>query len=301
MTATWCSEAGGLRSARRNRLEYWLVRFLLATVSYGPTRFLGGVYAKLLDWTVPKLRRVARRNCELTGMDPGIISGVFRSIGRMLVCFARFPRIGKHNVDEWIRYEGFEHYVAAKARGKGVLFATLHLGNWELSAYAHALMTEPMYIVVRPLDNPLLDTLVRQRRMASGNTVLGKSEGIRPIYRALEANQAVGILVDQNVGLDDGLFVNFFGHKACVSPTFAKLAARTGATVIPGYAVWSEAERKYILRFDPPVAITGNTLIDTQRIQNALERAIRTYPDQWLWIHRRWKTRPWGEPPIYGE
>jgi KDO2-lipid IV(A) lauroyltransferase len=158
-----------------------------------------------------------------------------------------------------------------------------------------------MYIVVRPLDNPLLDTLVRQRRMASGNTVLGKSEGIRPIYRALEANQAVGILVDQNVGLDDGLFVNFFGHKACVSPTFAKLAARTGATVIPGYAVWSEAERKYILRFDPPVAITGNTLIDTQRIQNALERAIRTYPDQWLWIHRRWKTRPWGEPPIYGE
>ncbi|MCA2968090.1 MAG: lysophospholipid acyltransferase family protein [Acidobacteriaceae bacterium] len=301
MTATSCWGAAGLRSARRNRLEYWLVRVILVTVSRGPTRFLGGIYAKLLDLCVPKLRRVARRNCELTGMDPRVIDGVFRSIGRMLVCFARFPRINRENVGDWIRYEGFEHYAAAKAKGKGVLFATLHLGNWELSAYAHALLTEPMHIVVRPLDNPLLDALVRARRMATGNIVIGKTDGIRPIYRALAANQAVGILVDQNVGLDDGLFVNFFGKKACVSPAFAKLAARTGTTVIPGYAVWSEAERKYILRFDPPVEITGNTLIDTQRIQNALERAIRAYPDQWLWIHRRWKTRPWGEPPLYGE
>ncbi len=288
-----------MRSERRNRLEYWLVRLLLATVSYGPTQFLGSVYAKVLDRAVPKLRRVAERNCELTGMDPEVIDGVFRSIGRMLVCFARFPQINKENVGEWIRYEGFEHYEAAKAKGKGVLFATLHLGNWELSAFAHALMTEPMHIIVRPLDNPLLDSLVRERRTASGNIVFGKADGIRPIYRALEANQAVGILVDQNVGLDDGMFVNFFGRKACVSPTFAKLAARTGATVIPGYAVWSDEERKYILRFDPPVGITGNVLIDTQRIQNALERAIRRYPDQWLWIHRRWKTRPPGEPSIY--
>jgi len=288
-----------LRSERRNRLEYWLVRLILATVSYGPTRFLGSFYANVLDRAVPKLRRVAERNCEVTGMDPQIIDGVFRSIGRMLVCFARFPRINKENVGEWIRYEGFEHYQVAKAKGKGVLFATLHLGNWELSAYAHALMTEPMHIVVRPLDNPLLDALVRERRTGSGNTIFGKADGIRPIFRALEANQAVGILVDQNVGLDDGLFVNFFGRKACVSPTFAKLAARTGATVIPGYAIWSKEEQKYILRFDPPVGITGNVLIDTQRIQNALERAIRSYPDQWLWIHRRWKTRPPGEPPIY--
>ena len=124
-------------------------------------------------------------------------------------------------------------------------------------------------------------------------------EAARGIFQALKENRAVGILVDQNVGLDEGLFVNFFGRKACVSPTFAKLAARTGATVIPGYAIWSPEERKFILRFDEPVAITGNTLIDTQRIQTALERAIRAYPDQWLWIHRRWKTRPPGEEPLY--
>ena len=297
--ATSSSEAGGLRSQRRNLAEYWLVRILLATVAFGPTRFLGTLYAKILDRAVPKLRRVALRNCELTGVNPQVVDGVFRSIGRLLVCFARFPRINKSNVHNWIRYEGFEHYVTAKARGKGVLFATLHLGNWELSAYAHALMTEPMHIVVRPLDNPLLDAFVHARRAGSGNVVIGKADGIRPIFRALAANQPVGILVDQNVGLDEGLFVNFFGRKACVSPAFAKLAARTGAAVLPGYAVWSPGEGKYILKFDAPVAITGNTLIDTQRIQNALESAIRAYPDQWLWIHRRWKTRPHGEPPLY--
>ena len=297
--ATSSSEAGGLRSHRRNLAEYWLVRTVLATVAFGPTRFLGTLYSKVLDLAVPKLRRVALRNCEITGVSPQVVDGVFRSIGRLLVGFARFPRIDKSNVHNWIRYEGFEHYEAAKARGKGVLFATLHLGNWELSAYAHALLTEPMHVVVRPLDNPLLDAFVHRRRAASGNIIVGKADGIRPIFRALAANQPVGILVDQNVGLDEGLFVNFFGRKACVSPAFAKLAARTGAAVIPGYAVWSPGEGKYILKFDPPVGITGNTLIDTQRIQNALESAIRAYPDQWLWIHRRWKTRPHGEPPLY--
>ncbi len=290
-----------MRSQRRNLAEYWLVRTVLATVAFGPTRFLGTVYAKVLDLAVPKLRRVALRNCEITGVSPHVVDGVFRSIGRLLVGFARFPRIDKSNVHNWIRYEGFEHYEAAKARGKGVLFATLHLGNWELSAYAHALLTEPMHVVVRPLDNPLLDAFVHRRRAASGNVIIGKADGIRPIFRALAANQPVGILVDQNVGLDEGLFVNFFGRKACVSPAFAKLAARTGATVIPGYAVWAPGEGKYILKFDPPVGITGNTLIDTQRIQNALEAAIRAYPDQWLWIHRRWKTRPHGEPPLYAD
>ena len=288
-----------MRSHRRNLAEYWLVRTVLATVAFGPTRFLGTLYSKVLDLAVPKLRRVALRNCEITGVSPQVVDGVFRSIGRLLVGFARFPRIDKSNVHNWIRYEGFEHYEAAKARGKGVLFATLHLGNWELSAYAHALLTEPMHVVVRPLDNPLLDAFVHRRRAASGNIIVGKADGIRPIFRALAANQPVGILVDQNVGLDEGLFINFFGRKACVSPAFAKLAARTGAAVIPGYAVWSPGEGKYILKFDPPVGITGNTLIDTQRIQNALESAIRAYPDQWLWIHRRWKTRPHGEPPLY--
>ncbi|HEU0120160.1 MAG TPA: lysophospholipid acyltransferase family protein [Bryobacteraceae bacterium] len=290
------------RSPFRNRLEYALARAALGSLAYGPRRLsyaLAWCYAQVLRLAVPKLTRVARHNLEKTGMPAECAAGVWRSIARQLVVFARMGRIDATNVAEWIRYEGFEHFAKAKAAGKGVLFATLHLGAWELSAFSHALMAEPMHVVVRPLDNPLLDAFVEARRAASGNVILGKKEATRGIFQALKENRAVGILVDQNVGLDEGLFINFFGHKACVSPTFAKLAARTGAVVIPGYAIWSPDERKFVLRFDEPVGITGNTLIDTQRIQSALERAIRAYPDQWLWIHRRWKTRPPGEQPFY--
>jgi KDO2-lipid IV(A) lauroyltransferase len=274
----------------------------LGTLAYGPWKLSYGLawcYTQLLRLAVPKLSKVGARNIELAHMPPAVAKGVWRSIARQLVVFARMGRINSTNVHDWIRYEGFEHFTQAKAAGKGVLFATLHLGAWELSAFSHALMAEPMHVVVRPLDNPLLDAFVEARRSASGNTILGKKEATRGIFQALKENRAVGILVDQNVGLDEGIFVNFFGRKACVSPTFAKLAARTGAVVIPGYAIWSPDERKFVLRFDEPVGITGNMLIDTQRIQNALERAIRAYPDQWLWIHRRWKTRPPGEEPLY--
>lgn len=290
------------RSPQRNRFEYLLTRLALGTLAYGPRSLsyaIAWCYVQLLRLLVPKLTRVAKRNLTMVDLPLRTASGVWRAIARQLVVFARMGRIDKSNVDEWIRYEGFHHFEQAKAKGKGVLFATLHLGAWELSAFSHALMAEPMHVVVRPLDNPLLDAFVENRRAASGNTILGKKEAARGIFQALKENRAVGILVDQNVGLDDGIFVNFFGRKACVSPTFAKLAARTGATVIPGYAIWSPDERKFVLRFDEPVGITGNTFIDTQRIQAALERAIRAYSDQWLWIHRRWKTRPPGEPPLY--
>jgi Kdo2-lipid IVA lauroyltransferase/acyltransferase len=290
------------RSPLRNRVEYILARLALGSLAFGPWRFsysLAWCYAQLLRLLVPKLGRVAARNLELAGLPASLASGVWRSIARHMVVFARMGRIDAANVHQWIRYEGFEHFTHAKQAGKGVLFATLHLGAWELSAFSHALMAEPMHVVVRPLDNPLLDAFVSARRSASGNIILGKREAARGIFKALQDNRAVGILVDQNVGLDDGIFVNFFARKACVSPTFVKLAARTGATVIPGYAVWSPEERMFILRFDAPVPMTGNTFIDTQRVQNALERAIRAYPDQWLWIHRRWKTRPPGEQPLY--
>lgn len=290
------------RSSLRNRLEYILARIALGTLAYGPWNLSYGLaccYAHLLRLAVPKLSKVGARNAELANLPPAVVNGVWHSIARQLVVFARMGRINKTNVHDWIRYEGFEHFTKAKAAGKGVLFATLHLGAWELSAFSHALMAEPMHIVVRPLDNPLLDAFVEARRGASGNIILRKKEAARGIFEALKHNRAVGILVDQNVGMDEGIFVNFFGRKACVSPTFARLAARTGAAVIPGYAIWSPDERKFVLRFDEPVGITGNMLIDTQRIQNALERAIRAYPDQWLWIHRRWKTRPPGEEPLY--
>ncbi len=124
--------------------------------------------------------------------------------------------------------------------GKGVLFATAHLGNWELSAFAHALMAAPMNVVVRPLDNPRIDAMVERRRSLSGNRPIGKKDFARSILKALGANQAVGILIDQNESLESGVFVDFFGMKACASPGLARFAAHSGAAVIPGFALWND-------------------------------------------------------------
>jgi KDO2-lipid IV(A) lauroyltransferase len=228
-----------------------------------------------------------------------ITDGVFRSIARLLVSFARFPHINHANVSEWIRYEGFEVYQEAKRRGKGVLFATAHLGNWELSAFAHSLMAEPMNVVVRPLDNPAIDRMVEHRRTLSGNRVIQKKEAARGILKALSRNEAVGILIDQNSNLSEGVFVDFFGIPACANATFAKIAFRSGAAVIPGFALWCDDEQRYVLRFYPIVEMTGDATADTASIHRVLETVIRENPDQWLWIHRRWKTRPPGEPPLY--
>jgi KDO2-lipid IV(A) lauroyltransferase len=181
-----------------------------------------------------------------------------------------------------------------------VLFATAHLGNWELSAYAHALLSAPMHVVVRPLDNPLIDAMVEHRRTLSGNHIIPKKDFARGIIKALAANQAVGILIDQNAAADGGLFVDFFGIPACASASFARIAAHTGAAVIPGFALWSDAEQRYVLRFHAAVEITGDVEADTAQLQRQVELAIREHPGQWLWIHRRWKTRPAGEPSLYG-
>ena len=259
-------------------------------------------YARLLDLALPRLRCAGYRNLQMAMPDAdakAVIDGVYRSIARLLVAFARFPDIRRDNVSDWIEYDGFEYFQEAKRRGKGVLFATAHMGNWELSAYAHSLLSEPMHVIVRPLDNAAVDRVVEARRAGSGNKLIQKKDAARAIIRALHHNDAVGILIDQNSNYEQGLFVDFFGIKACANATFARIAAHTGAAVIPGFAVWSERRRKYILKFFPLVEITGDAQADTQRIQASLEQIIREYPDQWLWIHRRWKTRPPGEPALY--
>lgn len=289
----------------RRTLEWLAAHLAVATLEYAPlpvAQWLSQIYARALDLALPRLRRTAYRNLAMALPEAdarAVTDGVFRSIARILLAVSRFPRLHRENIHDWIRYEGFGHFEQAKRRGKGVLFATAHLGNWELSAFAHALMAEPMHVVVRPLDNPRVDALIEQRRRMSGNSVIGKKDAARAIFRALARNQAVGILIDQNVGMEEGVFIDFFGVRASAGTAFARIAHRTGAAVIPGYALWSERERKYVLRFEPAVEMTGDAVADTVAIHKRLEAAIREHPDQWLWIHRRWKTRPPGEPPIY--
>jgi KDO2-lipid IV(A) lauroyltransferase len=296
------------RSRLRDAVEYAAALGVIGSLAYTPrpvAEALARTYAGTLDRLIPRLRRTAQQNLRMAmpeldaGAQQRIINGVFRSIARLLVAFSRFPRLNRDNVGQWIRYEGYEHFDAAKRTGAGVLFATAHLGNWELSAFAHALLSEPMHLVVRPLDNPLIDGLVARRRTLSGNRLIGKKDFARAILTGLKQNEAVGILIDQNSSADSGVFVDFFGTPACAGTGFAKLAAHSGATVIPGFALWSEKEHSYVLRFYPRVPVTGDVEADTRALQGLLEQLIREYPDQWLWIHRRWKTRPAGAPPLY--
>jgi KDO2-lipid IV(A) lauroyltransferase len=292
-----CSAAAGSTEV----LLAALFHFLLFTLEYGPARPLSRFYVRIFDLAVPKLRKTARRNLEIAGFGKreDIVDGVFHAIARTLVAVARVHKLDKQNIHDLIEYEGFEHYVEAKRRGKGALFATAHLGNWELSAVAHSLLTEPMHVVVRPLDNLHVDAIVEARREATGNHVISKRDAARDILRALKRNDPVGILIDQNVSLAEGTFIDFLGVPACAGTAFARLAAHSGAAVIPGFALWSEARQKYILKFYPLVEITGDAIEDTKRIHAVIEKVIREHPDQWLWLHRRWKTRPPGEPGLY--
>jgi KDO2-lipid IV(A) lauroyltransferase len=260
---------------------------------------------RVLDRIAPRLRRVALKNLSfaLPDCSPAeharIVDGVFQSIARMLVALARFPALNRSNISDWIGYEGLEHYHAAKREGRGVLIATAHLGNWELSAFAHALLTEPMSVMVRPLDNPLIDRLVERRRTLSGNHLIDKRDAARATIKALRRNEAVGVLIDQNTAANEGVFINFFGKLACAGSGFVKLAHHSQAPVIAGFALWDDSRRRYTLRFYPRIEMAGDLEADTQRLHSVIEQVIREHPGQWMWIHRRWKTRPPGEPRLY--
>jgi KDO2-lipid IV(A) lauroyltransferase len=298
----------GAKNPFQTQAEYALAASLIGAMRRLPlpiAHALARLSTGTLDHVLPKLRRVARTNLEFglpelsASERESIIDGVFESLSRMLVALARFPDLNARNIHDWIEYEGLDHYVAAKQLGRGVLVATAHLGNWELSAFAHALMTEPMNVMVRPLDNPLLDQLVETRRALSGNRLILKHDAARLVIRALKNNEAIGILIDQNTSASEGVFINFFGKLACAGSAFIKFAHHSGAAVVPGFALWDEDRKRYVLRFYPRVELSGDVQADTQQIHSVIESVIREYPDQWMWIHRRWKTRPAGEPPLY--
>lgn len=234
-----------------------------------------------------------------------ILRGVYRHLGWQLVEFCRMTRYTAENTGDWLRTEGLENYLAAQARGKGVLVITGHLGAWELSSFYHSLMGYPMGMVIRRLDNRRLDAFVNGIRCMHGNHVLHKDDFGRGLLTAMHTGQTVGILMDTNMTPPQGAFVKFFGIEACTATGLAHVARKTGAAVLPGFMFWEPGEGRYVLHFGPEVKIphTGKVaddiLVGTQLCTQAIESWIRRYPDQWLWIHRRWKTRPAGEAGLY--
>jgi KDO2-lipid IV(A) lauroyltransferase len=297
----------------RYRLEYALAWGLLKIVGALP-RPLARAAGISIAWTVyilhRKLRRVGMRNLELAfpdkprGERKKILRGVFTSLGRQVAEVCLFPKYTPENVSKIVVYEGFENFERALARGKGVLFLTGHLGAWELSAFAHSLYGYPLNIVMRPLDNPYIDRLAREYRTMHGNKAVDK-DFARGLIAALRKGETVGVLMDTNMIASQGVFVDFFGIKACTASGAARVALKTDAAVVPGFTIWDPVLQKYRLRFDPAVELVrtenhdADVVANTAKFTKVIEDYVRKYPDQWLWVHRRWKTRPQGEKPLY--
>lgn len=298
----------------RHRLEYapvWLILQILRWIPRPLARGIGIGLGMLVYVLHGRLRRIGMRNLELCFPEmpmeerKRILRGVYVSLGRQFGEIPRFPDYTPENVGRVAEHVGLENFLEAEKRGKGVLFLTAHIGGWEIGSLAHSIYGHPLHAVMRPLDNPYLDRLTRRLRTAHGNWVIDKNEFARGVLGALRRGETVGVLMDTNMTPPEGIFVNFFGRPACTTSSIGRLALKTGAAVVPAFTVWNAETGKYEIRFEPALDLkeTGDMEADvvaaTAECNRILERAIRRNPDQWLWVHRRWKTRPPGQPPLY--
>ena len=303
-----------LRPTPRHILEFvfaWSFIHGLRILPRRLARAAGVGIATFAHASLGRLRRVGLRNLEIAFPQMAaaerarILRLEYRNLGWLLAEFCQMSTYTPAYAARFIRYEGLENYLAARDRSKGVLVLTGHLGAWELSSFYHSLAGYPMGMVIRRLDNPLVDRMVNAIRCRHGNRVLHKDDFARGLLAAMRAGETVGILMDTNMTPPQGVFVPFFGIPACTASGLARVALKTDAAVVPGFLLWEESEQKYVLRFLPEVALVGtgdsegDAIENTARLTAVLETQIRQYPDQWLWMHRRWKTRPAGDPPIY--
>ena len=292
-------------------LPVWLLLRVMQVLPRAAARRLGIAIGLGFFHYYPRLRRVGVRNLEMAFPSLSeserlrILRGVFISLGRLLAEFPKFPSYSLENVSQVAIYDGLENFEAAERRGKGVLLLSAHLGGWEIGSFVHSLYGHKLQVVVRDLDNPYVDRLAKQYRTLHGNSSIGKAEFARRLLSALRRGETVGILMDTNMSPPQGVFVEYFGRAACTASGVARAALRTGAAVVPAFTIWDEALRKYRIRFEPalePVS-TGDpdqdAVANTALYTKAIEDCVRRYPDQWLWVHRRWKTRPPGEAPLY--
>jgi KDO2-lipid IV(A) lauroyltransferase len=302
------------RGIVRTYIEYATAWAILKSVSLLPRAFAvkaGLAVGALAHAILPHLRRHAEMNLRLAFPDMDecerqrIKHGAFRNLGRLLGEISQFPRLNPYNIASIVEYEGLENYRDAVAERRGVILLTGHIGAWELSVYAHSIYGHPMSFLKRNVDNPLVERLAESYRSRYGNRGIDKKGSVREVLKTLKSGGVVGILADLNASREEGVFVDFFGVEACTTAGIATLALRTGAVVLPGYIVWDEKVRIHRLHFEKPIETidTGNqkedVIANTARYAKVLESIIRRYPDQWLWIHRRWKTRPEGEAEIY--
>ncbi len=233
-------------------------------------------------------RTIARRN--------------FIHLARVLLELPYLRKLSSDDLDGFVSFHGIEHFANALKKGKGVLLLASHFGNWELMALAFSLRYHPINIVVRPLDSPFWDNLLAKIRTRGGNQLIPKRGSVRKMLHLLAAGDAVALLLDQNSAWYEGVFVPFFNEIACTNKALSTIALRTGAPVIPAFNV-RQPDGSYQIFCQPEIVfgksgdITRDVEENTAKFNKIIETYVRRYPEQWFWVHQRWKTRPYQAWP----
>jgi KDO2-lipid IV(A) lauroyltransferase len=293
-------------------------RAAMAVMEAIPLRLRAALFelVMLIVWaTDAKHRKIGRINLRIAFPEmeareaARIVRLCYLRIGTAAAEFVHIPKMDRKYVEEHIRIEGVEHIRRSeREQGSGVLAMTGHFGNWELSSHAYGTVFAPVAFIVRPIADSAWDRIVTERRERSGNRVIRKFDSAKEVMREVRRGTMIGILIDQNVDRNKGVLVDFFTKKAYTTDGIARMALALRTNIHPGF-IFRDPERKFhhTLRFGPAVPMDPEApreeevLRLTRRCNEELENVIREDPTQWLWFHRRWKTRPPGEPDLYRE
>lgn len=306
------------KSSTQIWFEYTAVRAVLGFLRILPRKkaiWLGISVGRLTFHLLGRLRRVGLRNLELAFPERSetertqILKAAFRNLGRVMATVSQFGNLSAANMTDLIEYdpdpEFASQYEKTKTDGRGRIILGGHLGNWELQAFSYPVFFEPLSFLARRMDNPRIEEMILSIRTRLGNRQIDKTNSASQILRVLRGGGTVGVLADVNSHPKEGVFVPFFGIPACTASGIAMLALRAGAVIVPSFSVWNASKQKYLIVHDEIIepANTGDRKRDieetTALFVAATERIIRAYPEQWIWIHRRWKTRPPGEKELY--
>ena len=294
-------------------LEYAAARIILSVVGALPFKQsirLGRFFGLIAYVVASELRRTGEINLKLAFPEKTseerrqLLKGCFESLGRALGVFSHFAD-PPESILSVVEPTGIEHLDQVKASGRGAILFTAHLGAWELTSYGLSLLGHPFSFLVRPIDNPKIEKMVDRYRTRTGNRTLDKFSAARSMVKILRAGEFLGLLIDLNALEDEAIFVNFFSVPASTNFMTAKLALRNDVPIIPVFAPWDKTRQKFLLQVNEPIKFERSADEEadvrelTTRLTQHFEDQIRRYPDQWLWIHKRWKTRPPGEPGIY--
>lgn len=294
--------------------EYSAARLLFSSLALLPRALAiraGSALARSAYLVSGKLRRIGELNLAFAfpEMSPRerklLLRDSMVNLGRHLGEFSRFSTITPEALRETIDCEGLDHLDAARARGRGVIMITGHLGAWEMASFALSAFGYPFDFLVRRIENPAIERLIENIRTRFGNRTIDKRGAARSMLTTLRTGGMLGLLVDINVVRNKGIFVDFFGVPASTTFIAAKLALRTGAAVVPIFAPWEDRRQRFVIHIGKPLTIerSGDEKEDIRQLTSSftkiVEDNVRRYPDQWLWIHKRWRTRPVGEQNFY--